>query len=408
MALVTATITVDFDANYAGDHRVCWRIQGSGSAYDCTTVVNCVGGGTTCQAIFNADVNTTSCDGTVVFEGYVQAACEDIASTNGRLPFTVNFVPNPICNRVEITCAYGTIDAIVINDGGSLYAVGDTVVITRDGADTQIDDAVISINAVGDGVLNSVSGILSAGTGYTVSDVINVDNAGFGGGAQITVDSIGGSGEILTFTLTANGSGYVGPGSSFTYTGGTGAGASFDFQEGVDFDTDGKVLSFTITDGGSYSIVPTITIIPDTSIDGGGFDGTVHIEDCPAYNDIGLDCTGALVHLTSGLPHLNTVAVCLDDDLYGLAPDEYTVTETGCCIPSDTDASPNTTCIDYHVENTSGAPINVQYTACGGIDTTVAVPATTTISVCAVEDGVVNLNDPDIIVTNTGTPCDIA
>src|SRR5210317_1336664 len=97
MAIVTATITVDFTAFYAGDHRICWRVQGSGDPYDCTTIVNCVGGGAACQGIFNADVNTTSCDGTITFEGYVQATCEAESSLTGRLPFTVDFVPNPVC-----------------------------------------------------------------------------------------------------------------------------------------------------------------------------------------------------------------------------------------------------------------------------------------------------------------------
>jgi hypothetical protein len=155
MALITATVTVDFTANYAGAHRVCWRIQGSGDPYDCTTIVNCVGGATVCQAIFTADVNSTSCDGIVVFEGYVQAACEDVSSLNGRLPFTVDFTPNPICNRSELLCAFGPINAFNILDPGSLYQLGDNVVITRDIADTQVLDAVISIGNIGDGILNS-------------------------------------------------------------------------------------------------------------------------------------------------------------------------------------------------------------------------------------------------------------
>ena len=75
MALVTATITIDFTANYAGAHRICWRIQGSGDPYDCSAAVACVGGATNCQAIINPIVNTTSCDGPVTFEGYIQSGC---------------------------------------------------------------------------------------------------------------------------------------------------------------------------------------------------------------------------------------------------------------------------------------------------------------------------------------------
>lgn len=401
MAIVTATITVDFTANYAGDHRVCFRIQGSGDPYDCTTIVNCVGGGTSCQAIINTDVNTTSCDGVITFEGYVQAACEDEASLTGRLAWTADFTPNPICNRVELECAFGEISSLTITDGGQEYLVSDTVVITRDVADTQTTDAVISINTVGNGVINSISSLLAAGSGYLVTDVINiVDAGGTGSGASITVDSVGGSGEILTYTLTTNGSDYIGP---FTFTGGAGLGADFDIQSGgVDYDVFGTILSFTITNGGLYDIAPDISI---TTATGSGEKISAVIADCPVWNSIGLDCTGATVNLASGLPHTQTVAICLDDSLYAGKPAEYTATETGCCIPADTEVDPNNTCLDYHIENTSGAPINIQYTACNGVDTTLSIGAGVTEAVCAVNNGIVDLDNPDLVITNTGNPC---
>lgn len=397
MAIVNATITVDFTANYTGDHRVCFRIQGSGDPYDCTTIVNCTGGGAACQAIITTPVNTTSCDGTVTFEGYVQAACEDVLSTNGRLGWTADFVPNPICNRVELECSFGEIASITITDNGQLYDVADTVVITRDVADTQTTDAIISINTQGTGVINSISSLAAAGSGYIATEVLTVvDGGGSGTGATITIDTIGGSGEITGYTLTTNGTQYVGP---FTFTGGSGVGADFNIVENTDYNAYQGILTFTITNGGAYDIAPTISI---TTVTGSGFVGTVNIADCPVWNTIGTDCNAATVNLASGLPHGNTVAVCLDDNLWAGKPDEYTATQTGCCIPADTAGD---ACYDYHLNNTSGAPINVQYTACNGIDTTVAVPATTLIAVCAVDGGVVDLNNPNMIITNTGTPC---
>jgi hypothetical protein len=400
MALVTATITVDFIANYAGAHRVCWTIQGSGNPYDCTTLVNCVGGGTTCQAIFTTDVNTTSCDGTVTFEGYVQAACEDIASLNGRLPFTVDFVPNPVCTRHEFTCAYGEIDAINITNGGYLYLIGDPVVVTRQVGDTQVDDAIISINTLGDGVINSISGLLSGGLNYVALDVINIDNAGFGVGATITVDSVDGSGTILTYTLTTNGSGYIGPG-AFTYLGGTGSGADFDIVEGVDFDSLGRVLSFTITNGGQYSIVPTITI--PVSIDGGDLIAEAHIADCPDFLTVGEDCTNVTFDIT-GLQHAEVYAVCTNiDGVTGVQPPEYTRTDIGCCIPADTVDVP--TCVDYHIENTTGGPENVEYTGCDGINFTAVVGAGLTVAVCAIVDGVLDPGIAGVNITTSMAEC---
>ena len=61
MAAIPATITVNFTANYAGPHRVCWRIGASGP-YDCTTSVTCTGGGNPCQAVITTTVDNESCD----------------------------------------------------------------------------------------------------------------------------------------------------------------------------------------------------------------------------------------------------------------------------------------------------------------------------------------------------------
>lgn len=150
MAVVTATVTVDFTANYTGDHRVCWRIQSVGGAYDCNTIVNCVGGGTACQAIFTVDVNTTSCDGTVTIEGYIQATCEDITSTGGRLAFSVDYIPTQTCFSYNIDCDWEGVESVTtLSNGDGLYLTGDTVVFTRDGADTRVVDAVANCTVAG-------------------------------------------------------------------------------------------------------------------------------------------------------------------------------------------------------------------------------------------------------------------
>lgn len=107
MASIIATIDIDFQAEFAGDHRVCWRIQGSGDPYDCSTIVTCAGGGTPCATAFTTTVNDTSCDGDVTFEGYIQATCENLASLAGRLTWTVSFTPVPVCVRYEISSPVG-------------------------------------------------------------------------------------------------------------------------------------------------------------------------------------------------------------------------------------------------------------------------------------------------------------
>ena len=107
MATILATINIDFEAEFAGDHRVCWRVQGSGLPYDCSTIVTCAGGATPCATVFTTNVNDTSCDGTVTFEGYIQATCENLSSTAGRLTWTVPFTPVPICVRYEVSSPAG-------------------------------------------------------------------------------------------------------------------------------------------------------------------------------------------------------------------------------------------------------------------------------------------------------------
>lgn len=402
MATVTATITVDFVANYAGNHRVCFRIQGSGDPYDCSTVVNCVGGATACQAIINTPVNTTSCDGPITFEGYVQAACEDILSTSGRLTWTAVFVPNVVCQRYEVLCARGGIQSVTPNPGGQLYDVGDTLNIVRDGADPETSDGTISIATVGDGVINSISSLLAAGVNYAPLDTIDITDfvSGSGSLGQIRVDSVGGSGEILTYTLIANGMEYTGP-FDFTTTSGAGSGANFDIVDGVDYDIFGKILTVTVSVPGSYSIPPTVTI---TTATGSGATLDVALVPCPTYDVVGVDCVGGdnINIIGSSMDVGETFGTCIEGGLVNPTPAEYDVTPIGCCIPED---SESTVCTDVHFENNSGGPVNVHITLCDGDDSTETIANGTTEAFCVVANGWI---DPDVAgftITDTGTPC---
>lgn len=398
MATVVATLTVDFTANYAGPHRVCFRIQGSGNPYDCSTTVGCVGGGSACQAVINTPVNTTSCDGPITFEGYIQAACEDILSTSGRLAFTAVFVPNVVCEKYEVLCARGPIDSVTITQPGNDYILADTLALVRNGADPETSDGALSIGAVGDGVINTVSGIAAAGINYTVLDVLNVvDNTGIGTGATIRVDSIGGSGEILTFTLLTNGTDYTG---GFSFTGGTGTGASFTITPLVDYNVYGSLVSINVDVPGSYSIPPTVVITTGT-----GSEGILEVvlTPCTEYINVGVDCIGGdQVDIATGALDVGeTFGTCIEGGLAGATPAVYDVTQTGCCIPEDTAGTP---CTDHHIENASGGPVDVHVTHCDGDDEIVTIPIGTT-ALCLVADGYI---DPDVVgvtITDLSTPC---
>ena len=399
MATVTATITVDFTANYAGPHRVCFRIQGSGDPYDCSTVVSCAGGGTACQAIINTPVNTTSCDGPITFEGYIQAACEDILSTGGRLAWSAVFTPNVICQRTEILCARGPIDSVTINNGGQEYDISDTLTVVRNGADPETSDATLTISNVGTGVINSISSLLAAGTGYTALDVLTVvDATSSGAGATIRVDTVGGSGEILTYTLLTGGSQYIG---GFTFTGGTGVGADFDIADGTDYNIFGKILTITVSAPGTYSITPTVTI---TTATGSSAILDVELAPCGEYFNVGNDCVGGdqINILPDALKVGETFVTCINGGLVGATPPQYDITETGCCIPEDTTTSP---CTDYHFENTTGGPVNIHITNCEGDNETIVVDAGLTISRCLVTGGFIDPQVAGFNIVNAGSAC---
>lgn len=394
MAIITATITVDFIANYVGDHRICWRIQGSGDPYDCSTIVNCVGGGAACQGIITADVNTTSCDGDVTFEGYVQSGCETEVSVEGRIPWSALFTPTVVCVRNEVKCLFGDLIDLDASNIGHSYEVTDTFVVTRVVGDGQVSDASITIDTVGDGIILSVDPLLNQGINYLVADVLDiVDGVGAGSGAQITVDTVGGSGEILTFTLTAPGTDYVG---NLTLTGGTGTGAVLDF---VSYKVFGSVLSYTITVPGSYEIPPIVTITTGT---GSNFAVTSVLKDCIQLIGAYEDCDAVPTDVPV-MPVGDFYNACLLSTL--VVPDRHTFTPNGCCIAAD---SVDPVCVEYELLNASGVPINgFEYTGCNGVTTSVNIPFSETPTVvCAVIGGIYNpYPTEDLLVTNTGVPC---
>lgn len=138
--LTPAIITVNFLGNYAGPHRICWRVQGSGNPYVCTNIVTCVGGGNPCEAIINVMVETESCTPTV-YEGYIQATCQPEDSSTDQVPFTVTYTPTPSCKMYILTnntgsdytftseelglnCDGTARPSAYVQDGGTLFLCG--------------------------------------------------------------------------------------------------------------------------------------------------------------------------------------------------------------------------------------------------------------------------------------------
>lgn len=187
MALVAATITVTFTAQYAGTHRVCFRIQGSGDSYDCNTLISCVGGGTSCVAVINTFVDPEWCDNPVVFEGYVQPTCEDVLSTNSREGWSENYVPSPTCEAWTVTCAFTDITTINITDPGNGYTgvPGDYTVTINYTGDSPTQTVTTNNVVIGTGFIID-SEITTAGTSYVRSEEITAfDNIIPGSGYDV-------------------------------------------------------------------------------------------------------------------------------------------------------------------------------------------------------------------------------
>lgn len=102
--LTPATITVNFTANYAGSHRICWRIQGPPVApYVCTNIVDCIGGGNVCSATISLMVDADGCV-PVTYEGYIQATCNPEGSPVDQVLWSYTYTPDPACKLFALTC----------------------------------------------------------------------------------------------------------------------------------------------------------------------------------------------------------------------------------------------------------------------------------------------------------------
>lgn len=288
MALVPATLTINFTSNYAGPHRVCYRLNGTG-AYDCTTVVTCTGGGAICSATINIMVDNETCD-PVEYDGYVQATCEDIGSLVGRVPFVITFTPNPTCKGYTISCESVSVEGFTISNNGSGYNPAIPPVVT-----------VAAGPGVGATALATVSdnGILTAnttnaGAGYidgTYTLVPAQTITGVGAGALFTVIVFGG---VITGAFPATplngGSDYV-IGDTYNFNaanlGGAGGGCLFTVLT-VDY---GRVIDIVVATAGSgYITPPLVTVAPPAA--GVTALATSLLAPCALYNP-GNNCDGS-------------------------------------------------------------------------------------------------------------------
>lgn len=325
MAPTPATLVVNFISNYAGDHRICWRI-GNVGPYNCTTIVTCIGGGNPCQALIPISVDNDTCS-SITFEGYVQAICEAPASLNGRVPFSETFVPTPTCLKYDVTCSAVELAGFTITNPGAGYTVGSNPNISFSGGGGV--GAIANCN-VGDGGVKTWT-ITNGGAGYNgggsavflAVPAVNIVGAGVGASFDVTVTL----GVITGLVLVSPGTGYVIT-NTFEFNnanlGGSGAGAVIT----VDSVNTGEIESVNLVNPGSgYTSAPTALVDPPPAL---GTQATVTalLADCLGF-DFGNDCAGNPIGIVADQPLGFVYKKCS-----AVAPTPgvgWNVTQTGCC-----------------------------------------------------------------------------
>lgn len=396
MALIPATLTVNFISNYAGPHRVCWRLNNTG-LYDCTTVVTCTGGGAPCSAIINVMVDNDTCD-PVIFDGYVQAACEDVASLAGRVVFSSIFIPNPACKGYTLLCESSGIAGANIINGGTGYnpMVPPTVTIAPGPGVGAIATAIVG-NA---GILTQT--ITNGGTGYVNGTYINVPAVNItssGVGATYTVVV---TGNVITSVTITDPSALSGPKEAGT---GYAVNDTFEFNN-TDIGgagTGGVITVNTLntgiitfisvpTSGSGYNLMPSITV----SAPGAGIQATFTgiFLGCANYN-AGYNCDGITRKPNMLLALGESTIVCSptpppnpENPLDGLS-----ITQNACCYK----------CRNYTIEIFGEATII--YTDCLTKDSsktkvTGSVIAPFTATACIVEGSLLVQSDAIVNITS--------
>ena len=184
-----------------------------------------------------------------------------------------------------VTDVSGVVTAATLNTGGTGYVAGEYVSIDGNIADDE-QDAIVKVISVTAGVVDTISlvaggdgyvtGLASATTGYVVGDalsvggylvgdVVTVDDGAVGADGTLTVETVGDTGLVLTFSITTPGTGYV-TGSGYATTGGSGSGFTVDVTDDADgLLEDGEVVLNTGGDteydingtGLDFSILPS-------------------------------------------------------------------------------------------------------------------------------------------------------
>lgn len=167
-------------------------------------------------------------------------------------------------NNIDIVCdtniPYGYITSVSINSGGSGYVKNQIISPTFTGSNSNVSNVLIKISSVNSGVIDGLE-IINGGTEFQSNATTLPTTSLNGSGAILTATQS--AGAINSIGITNAGTGYK-VGQTLAFTGGGGANANISIAT---TGTEGNILTFTITSGGTgYTSNPTaVSINPITN-----------------------------------------------------------------------------------------------------------------------------------------------
>ncbi len=412
---VPALLNFQFDStNTSGCYRIMSRIQGSGDPYT-NTPVACTPFvpptlSVPCTAQIGITVDDETCD-PVTYEGYIQPCCHDVASLEGRVPFTVTFTPNPVCKSYEVTCLSAGVQSVLVDTIGQGYDplnLTEIVTITDPAGTLATAECIIQDGGI-ETFLETVAGVAnnlllngSFSNDFVVS-VVGAPSIIASVDYEITLGLV----TSINITSVLDNPGAPGSGYSvldtFTLPAPVGGWATPPEYQVTALDT-GKILVCVVTAPGSGYTGPTLATIPAPTL-GGPVQALLSVVNnpCNPISGFGNNCiTNTPAAVLNDIYIGSTVQMCRRGDI-GAIPADLDIVEGGCCADQ--------TCNEYTVETDPSFTGKIFLTACDTLVSTaikVVIPPMVPYAIgCALTGSVVIMppSQASLVTITAGALC---
>jgi hypothetical protein len=356
MATTNLNLQVSFTATYVGEHRVCWRIQGSGDPYDCTTLVMAVFGANV--TIIFLVVEENYC-GPYEFEGYVQPTCVAEGDPSLKTAWTpVQYVNTPDCEPYVLTCSTVSLARIDITNWGTGYdpLPGMEPLVTVAGDAT----AIAVVDSLGNGIktyaiVDGGSGYYGGGYGKAINIPATTATLGIDAKFDVTVSA----GVVVEIVVRDGGSAWT-PGDNFSFSAAALGGTVLTpFIGGVAAVTAiGNIKQIQLTFiGTGYNSVPVVSVDPPLIGDTAAV--VARLTGCQSITGalLGPNCDASVRSDIVSMPLNSAIKFCnptLSPPLGGYAQG-WTQSNGECCyLP----------CTCYNISLDAGGTVEYYYTDC--------------------------------------------